>query len=64
MPNETTTGFMCKIDFDFELGHATDGNTVYPSIDALRRAHDCADECGIVEVTVSLVRVVCAGTET
>lgn len=55
-------GFMCKIDYDFELCHAIDGNLVYPSIEALRRRHSCADDCGIVEVSVCLVRVVSEGT--
>lgn len=51
-------GFMCKIDFDHELGAASSGSTVYPSLRALRREHTMADACGIVEVEVTLVRVV------
>ena len=58
----TITGYMCKIDFDFELGAAADGNKVYPSVNALSKGHDCADDCGIVEVEVKLVRVVSEGT--
>lgn len=55
-------GFMCKIDWDYELGAASDGNKVFPSADALRRAHSSVDACGIVEVAVTLVRVVSEGT--
>jgi hypothetical protein len=51
-------GFMCKTDFDSELGHATDGDKVYPSVDALKAERECVVECGVVEVEVSLVRVV------
>lgn len=54
-------GFMCKIDFDCELGHAADGNRIYPSESALREHHSMADDCGIVEVEVHLLRVVKEG---
>lgn len=55
---KSTSGFMCKTDFDYELRDASDGARVYPSEAALRRARGCVDECGIVEVRLSLVRVV------
>ena len=49
-------GYMCKADFDFELDN---GNApVYTTLDGLRAARKCVDECGIVEVEVKLVRVV------
>jgi hypothetical protein len=51
-------GFMCKIDWDHELGNAYGGNTIHPSEESLRDKHKCTDECGIVEVEVTLVRVV------
>jgi hypothetical protein len=51
-------GFMCKTDFDWELGEASGGDTIYPSIEELRRKRGCVEGCGIVEVEVSLVRVV------
>ena len=52
------TGYMCKTDWDYELGNAEDGNHVYPSIEALKKHHTCWEECGIVEVEVRLKRVV------
>lgn len=55
---DTRRGFMCKIDFDYELEGAKDGNRVYPSVDALRKGHPCVDDCGIVEIEVRFVRVV------
>lgn len=51
-------GFMCKIDFDHEIGAAMGGNKVYPSEKDLRREHSMAGQCGIVEVEIKLVRVV------
>lgn len=52
------TGYMCKVDFDWELGCASGGNIVYPSEKDLRERRKCVDECGIVEVRVQFVRVV------
>jgi hypothetical protein len=49
-------GYMCKADFEFELDN---GNaSVYTTLDDLRKARRCVDECGIVEVEVKLVCVV------
>ena len=62
MNDETRTGFMCKIDFDHELGCASGGNKIYPSERNLRELHSMADECGIVEVEVKVLRIVTPGT--
>lgn len=51
-------GFMCKTDFDYEVGNAMGGNKVYPSVRDLKANQGCWKECGIVEVEVSLRRVV------
>lgn len=56
-------GFMCRIDFDHELGYASEGNRVYPSIDALKKRHEMWKECGIVEVEVRLVKIVEPGRQ-
>jgi hypothetical protein len=52
-------GFMDRVDFDYELGAALGGNTIYPDLNDLHEhaTHDL-DECGIVEVEVRLVRIV------
>lgn len=63
MNARTVTGFMCKIDWDHEIGNASRGTRVYPSINAIRAQHTCADECGIVEVEVRLARVISEGTD-
>lgn len=55
---KTVKGYMCKIDWDHELGHAMGGNTIYPCIKDLRRCHPMCDECGIVEVEVKLSKVI------
>lgn len=52
------TGYMCKIDFECELGCAKGGNRVYPSVADLRENRKCVDECGIVEVRVYCSRVI------
>ena len=50
--------YMCKIDFDYELGNAAGGNTVYPSLKDLKKNHKCWKECGIVQVEVKKIRTV------
>lgn len=55
------TGYMCAIDFECELGKASGGNTVYPSVDDLKRRHASWEECGIVEVRVDLVKTIVQG---
>jgi hypothetical protein len=57
----TVDGYMCKTDWECELGNAYDGNKVFPSIKALKEHYRCVDECGIVKVQVRLLRVVKKG---
>lgn len=54
-------GFMCRTDWEDELGHASDGNKVYPSVEALKRHSPCWEQCGIMEVRVSAERVIDKG---
>lgn len=63
MTTDTRTGYMCKTDFDWELGNAAGGNRVFASVDDLRENKRCVDGCGIVEVAVTLVRVVQEGSD-
>ena len=56
--NGEVHGYMCRIDWEYELGAASDGDRVYPSLKALQHHRKCVSECGIVEVAVRLVRVV------
>jgi len=51
-------GYMCKTDYEVELGGRSGGNVVYPSISDLKEHRKCVEECGIVKVAVSLVEVV------
>ncbi len=55
---KTRTGYMDKVDFDEELGNASGGNRVYPSVENLQRQQPCSKECGIVKVEVKLLEVV------
>ena len=45
--------FMCKTDFDHELGQAHEGVTLYPSMESLMKRKPCVKECGIVHVGVA-----------
>ena len=50
--------YMCKVDFECELGLAAGGNMVYSSVEDLKECRPCVKECGIVKVRVELVDVV------
>ena len=51
-------GYMCKVDYECELGAAAGGKVVYPTVEDLKERRSCVDECGIVKVAVSLEEVV------
>lgn len=55
---ELSGGFMCRTDFEEELGCAEGGNTVYPSLENLKQHRQCVAECGIVRVSVNLEEVI------
>ena len=50
---------MDKIDYDYELGMASDGSRVFPSMSCLKHYCRCVKDggCGIVQVEVRLKRV-------
>jgi hypothetical protein len=50
-------GYMCKVDWDHELGEACGGSTIYPSLENLKPHHPMWKECGVVEVETRLVEV-------
>lgn len=56
--DDPSIGYMCKTDFEYELGFAAGGTTVYSSIEDLRVNRKCVDSCGIVEVEVILRSVI------
>ena len=58
----SSTGFMCSTEFECHLGSDRKGAVIFPSEKALRAERRCADECGIVEVEVTVRRVVIDGT--
>ena len=49
-----STGYMCGIDFQHELGEAPGPSKIYTTIVEAKKAHTCWRECGIVKVTVTL----------
>lgn len=57
-PKRSIVGYMCKTDFDYELGEATDGNKIFPSVAELKMFNKCWKSCGIVKVETRLVKVV------
>lgn len=51
-------GYMCSIDFDWELGEAMGGSTIYPSVEDLKEHHVPWESCGIVEVEITRTNIV------
>lgn len=51
-------GYMCLIDFEWEIGAASGGSKVYPSVEDLKADHTCWAGCGIVEVRVAFHSVI------
>jgi hypothetical protein len=41
-------------DFKYELEHAAGGNTVYPSLEDLKKNNRCWNECGVVKCKIVL----------
>jgi len=50
-------GYMCLTDWLYELDDVQSGTKVYPSVEDLKQSRKCADECGIVEITMTAVSV-------
>lgn len=55
-------GYMCRVDFEVEAFQPMDGNAVYADIEDLKEHRKCTEGCGIVEVEVTLVRIVEPGS--
>ncbi len=51
-------GYMCKTDFEEELGNNIKGNMIYPSIEVLKKKKSCASECGIVKVIITVKEII------
>jgi hypothetical protein len=51
-------GYMCKTDYECELGMAAGGNMVYSSEEDLRENRSCVEECGVVKVKIHLAEVI------
>ena len=50
------TGYMDGTDFETERAQPPTGNTIYSSPEDVLKDRKCAQECGVVEVEVTLVR--------
>lgn len=58
MKKEPRFGYMCKVDFDWELGEALGGSTIYPNLKDFKEHVKCHDHCGIVKVRITEEKVV------
>jgi len=51
-------GYMCQVDFDYELENAKGGCPVYASVSDLKKERGCVRECGIVKVKITRQKVI------
>jgi hypothetical protein len=49
MSNKKVTVFMDGVDWDYEVGEASDGNRVYPDLESIKKYNKCWEGCGVVE---------------
>lgn len=53
-PIDAVTCYMCKIEFEEDINDSVYGVTLYSSVKDLVRVHECAWECGILQVEVKV----------
>lgn len=51
-------GYMCKTDFDHELGYASDGSKIFSSVKSLKKNMPSVSECGIIKVKIVQEKIV------
>jgi hypothetical protein len=56
MKKDTRIGYMCAVDFQWELGEVIDSTQVYASVESLKEQRSCWKRCGIVKVEVKLLQ--------
>jgi len=59
----TVTVYICLTDFEFEIGAASGGNRIFPSIEDAREHLRCHEGCGIAAFKIGEGWVVQEGTE-
>lgn len=52
------SGYMCKVDWEYELGEACGGTKIYPDLEDIKENCKCVKGCGIVKVKIELDHVV------
>ncbi len=58
MKKHIRKGYMDSTDFYHEIGEARGGSKIYPSVKDLKANEICWKQCGIVEVKITMERVV------
>lgn len=62
MDDNKKIGYMCKTDYEWHLEVDRHAVEIYTSIDSLKKHKSCFSECGIVQVSIELVKVEEKGT--
>jgi hypothetical protein len=56
--DEPKFGYMCKTEYDWEVGEALGASRIYCSVDDLKNNRKCVENCGIVKVKIEMVEIV------
>lgn len=56
--DDTVYGYMCKVDFECELGGAEGGNRIFADPEDCRRCRPCVSQCGMVKVAIRAIEIV------
>ena len=55
---DTKFGYMCKTEFDWEIGETTGAYGIYATVEELKDKCKCVKSCGIIKVAISFVEVI------
>lgn len=56
--SDTRIGYMCSVDFDWELSEVVDSSPVYSTVEDLKRQRSCWKQCGITKVEVKRIEII------
>jgi len=58
---KTVKGYVCKTSWEWDINGDCFGTTIYPTLEDLKDNTNCWKSCGIVEVDITLSKVIRKG---
>ena len=63
MNNDSKIVYIDQVDWMHEVGHAADGNMIYPSLESIQTYCSCAEHCGVIKAEISFIETVLPGSD-